>query len=392
MAVNNMQVTDVYAILNSLHTQATGRQALAPTNTGEFVSMATTTLGVGTDVVYNALMNTIAKTVFSSRPYNMKFKGLLADNVRWGGIVRKISMADKPALEDKAFHGLQDGQAVDHYIINKADVLEMRFYGSDVYQDSITVFREQLVNAFQSPEQLGSFIAMQTQEMDNKWTQYMEELSRGALTNFIGAKVSTDNASVIHLISEYNKQTGLSLTKETIWQPANVKPFFEWVKGYIDTLSRRMTERSGLYQVQVQGKNVNRHTPYDKQKVYLSSQYLDIMNTTVLSEAFHNEELDYRDVESVGYWQSIQSPTSINVTPSIVNANGVVSIGNAVEVKDIFGVIFDEDAIVTNVIDNIIMNTPMNARGLYYNTWLTAHTRYTNDLTEKGIVLLLDVE
>lgn len=389
MAVNQMQITDVYQILNSLHTQATGRQALAPTNTGEFVSMATTTLAVGTDVVYNQLMNTIAKTVFSSRPYNMKFKGLLADNTRWGGIMRKISVADKPALQDSAFHGFVDGQSVDHYIINKADVLEMRFYGSDVYQDMYTVYREQLVNAFNSPEQLGSFIAMLTQEMSNKWEQYLEELARGALANFIGAKVQLDNG-VVHLITAYNGATSSSLDAKTIWQPANVKPFFEWVKGYIDTLSRRMTERSGLYQVQVAGKNVNRHTPYDKQKVYLSSEYLDVMNTTVLSEAFHNEELDYRDVESVGYWQAINTPTSINVTPSIVDAQGAVSTGTAQNVANIFGVLFDEDAIAINVIDNIIMNTPMNARGLYYNTWLTSHTRYTNDLTEKGIVLLLD--
>lgn len=390
MAVNQMQITDVYQILNSLHTQATGKQSLAPTNTGEFVSMATTTLAVGTDVVYNQLMNTIAKTVFSSRPYNMKFKGLIADQLRWGGIIRKISMADKDSIEDKAFHGIVDGQAVDHYIVNKADILEMRFFGSDVYQDMYTIFQDQLVNAFNSAEQLGSFIAMVTQEMSNKWEQYLEELSRGALANFIGAKVSANN-SVVHLLTEYNHATSQSLTVQDIWKPTNVKPFFEWVKGYIDTLSRRMTERSGLYQVQVANKHINRHTPYDKQKVYLTSDYLDIINTTVLTEAFHNEELSYRDVVGVSYWQSIDAPTSISVTPSVVDASGVVTVAEEpVDVENLFGVIFDEDAIAINVIDNIVVNTPMNARGLYYNTWLTSHTRYTNDLTEKGIVLLLD--
>ena len=390
MAVNQMEITDVYQILNSLHTQATGKQSIAPTNTGEFVSMATTTLSVGVDIVYDQLMNIIAKTVFSSRPYNMKFKRLLADNLRWGGIIRKISMADKDALADRAFHNIVDGQSVDHYIVNKANVLEMRFYGSDVYQDMYTTFREQLVNAFSGPEQLGSFIAMVAQEMSNKWEQYLEELARGALDNFIGAKVSLDNG-VVHLLTEYNTATGNSLTRTDIWKAENVKPFFEWVKGHIDTLSRRMTERSGLYQVQVTGKYINRHTPYDKQKVYLSSDYLDIMNTTVLSEAFHNEELDYRDVLGVSYWQSINSPTSISVTPSIMGEDGTVTVSQEpVVVTDIFGVMFDEDAIAINIIDNIIVNTPLNARGLYYNTWLTSHTRYTNDLTEKGIVLLLD--
>ena len=390
MAVNNMQITDVYQILNSIHSQATGKTSIAPTNTGEFVSMATTTLAVGTDVVYDILMNTISKTVFSSRPYNMKFKGLLADNVRWGGIIRKISMADKDAIEDKAFHDIVDGQSVDHYIVRKANIIELRFYGSDVYQDLYTIFRNQLVNSFNSPEQLGSFIAMITQEMSNKWEQYLEELARGALDNFIGAKVSVNNG-VVHLLTEYNTATGNTLSKTDIWKAENVKPFFEWVKGHIDTLSRRMTERSGLYQVQLTGKYISRHTPYDKQKVYLSSDYLDIMNTTVLSEAFHNEDLDYRDVLGVSYWQSISNPTSISVTPSIMQADGTVTVPDEpVVVNDIFGVMFDEDAIAINIIDNIVVNTPMNARGLYFNSVLTSHVKYTNDVSEKGIILLLD--
>lgn len=389
MAVNNMEITDVYQILNSLHEQATGKTSLAPTNSGEFVSMATTTLAVGTDVVYDTLMQTIAKTVFASRPYSAKFKGLMADNVRWGGIIRKISMADKDAVEDKAFHGIVDGQAVDHYIVNKANVLEMRFFGSDVYQDVYTIFRDQLVNAFNSAEQLGSFIAMVTQEMSNKWEQYLEELSRGALANFIGAKQSADNG-MIHLLTEYNAATGESLTAQDVYKKENVKPFFEWVKARISTLSRQMTERSGLFQLQIEGKHINRHTPYDKQKIYLSAEALDIINATVLTEAYHNSGLKYGDVEGVTYWQAIDTPNEINVTPSVIDTNGTVTTAEAQNVKNIFGVMFDEDAIAVNVIDNIIMNTPMNARGLYYNTWLTAHTRYTNDLTEKGIVLLLD--
>lgn len=389
MAVNQMEITDVYAILNSLHSQATGKTTIAPTNTGEFVSMATTTLAVGTDVVYNVLMNTIAKTVFSSRPYNMQFKGLLADNMRWGGIIRKISMADGDAVADKAFHDIVDGQSVDHYIRNTPNILEMRFYASDVYQDFYTIYREQLTNAFNSAEQLGSFIAMITQEMANKWEQYLEDLARGALANFIGAKHALNN-SVIHLLTEYNTETGETLQATDIYKKEYVKPFFEWVKARINTLSRRMTQRSELFQVNVTGKHINRHTPYDKQKIYLSADALDKIDAMVLTEAYHNSGLKYGDVVGVSYWQSIDKPTEINVTPAIMNANGTVTTGEAQDIENVFGVMFDEDAIAINIIDNIVVNTPMNARGLYYNTWLTAHTRYTNDLTEKGIVLLLD--
>ena len=389
MSVNEMKIEDVYQILNNLHGQTSQGDALTVVDTASYNAVASKTLAVGVDVVYNQLMNTIAKTIFSSRVFNSKFDGIIKDNLKYGGIIRKISMADSDAIEDKAFHDIVDGQSVDHYVVRKNNVQELRWFGSFVYQDMMTVFRDQLVNSFNSAEMLGSFIAMMTQEINNKWTQYTDDLARGILANAIGGKVAM-NSDVIYLIDEYNNATGSSLDKTSIWAKENVKPFFEWVKGYIDTLSRRMTERSTLYQVQIDGKKITRHTPYDKQKVYLTSDYLDIINTTVLSEAFHNEELDYRDVRGVSYWQNITEPTSVLVTPSIVDENGAVVTGAETQVDNIFGLMFDEDAIAINIVDNIIVNTPMNARGLYFNSFLTSHQRALTDYSEKMLVLLLD--
>lgn len=394
MAVNSMQITDVYQILNSLHQQATGRASIAPTNTGEFVSMATTTLAVGTDQIYNTLMQTIGRTIFSTRPYNRKFSGLVADNMRFGGIMRKISMADRDTEAEGAFNthaNLIDGQAVDHYIIKKPNLLEMRYYASSVWQDYVTIFREQLTNAFQSPEQLGSLITLITSEMSNKREQYIEDLARGALTNFIGAKNAQDPTNgVIHLLAEYNALTGQSLTAQDIYKEENIGGFFRWVRARINEISDMMAERSGIFQYTVQGKPVNRHTPYNMQKMYITSKALRQIDAMVNTTTYHNEGLAYADVEAVTYWQSIKTPDQVQVTPSIVDATGAVSIGQAQTVSKIFGLIFDEDAIATNIVDDYIVNTPMNAKGLYYNTWFTTQARYTNDLTEKGVVLLLD--
>lgn len=389
MSVNNMQIEDVYQIINSIHTQATGKTAIAPTNTSEFVSMATTTLAAGTDAVYNAMMQVITRTIFSVRPYERKFSGLVMSNDRWGAITRKISFADKPLQDAEAvFHPI-DGQTVDQYKINKADVLEMRYYGSAVYQDSYTVFRDQLTEAFNSPEQLGSFISSMLTHMSNKWEQYLENLNRATLANFIGAKNDLSNG-VVHLLTEYNTQTGLSLTLADIWQEPNMAHFFRWMRARINTLGRRMAERSEEYQVKITGKDLNRHTPYSDQRIYLHSDILDQIDTMVNTTTFHDEPLAYADVEGVSYWQAIDNPLQIQVTPSVIDASGVVSAGNAQTMSNVVGVMFDRDAIGTNVYLYEAANTPYNARGRYYNTWLTARVRYMNDLTEKGIVLMLD--
>lgn len=390
MSVNTMATEDVYALINALHSQATGKTSIAPTTPADFISMATSTLQAGTDSVYNALMQTIGRTIFSSRPYAAKFGGIQADANRWGGITRKVSIADRDAAAEMAYHPT-DGAAVDQWTIRKSNVLETRYYGTDVYQDWYTTFQDQLINAFQGPDQLGSFVALQAQEMSNKWEQYREELVRQNLSNFIAAKISLNN-SVYHLLTEYNTLTGQSLTAADVYKDPNMAPFFRWVRARINQIARQMTERSTKFQVNITGKEISRHTPLDRQKMYLSADALDIIDAMVNTVTFHDEPLAYADVEAVSYWQAIDAPTSINTTPVYLDATTgqVATAAAAVNETDVFGVIFDEDAIVYNLRDWIMTNTPLNARGLYWNTFLTVNIQLCQDLTEKGAVLLLD--
>ena len=390
MSVNTMATEDVYALLNSLHSQATGKTSVAPTTPADFISMATTTLQAGTDSVYNALMQTIGRTIFSSRPYAAKFGGIQADANRWGGITRKVSIADRDAAAEMAYHPT-DGTAVDPWVIRKSNVLETRYYGTDVYQDWYTTFQDQLINAFQGPDQLGSFVALQAQEMSNKWEQYREELVRQNLSNFIAAKISLNN-SVYHLLTEYNQLTQQSLTAADVYKDPDMAPFFRWVRARINQIARQMTERSTKFQVNITGKEISRHTPLDRQKMYLSADALDIIDAMVNTVTFHDEPLAYADVEAVSYWQAIDKPTTINTTPVYLDASTgqVATAAAAVNEADVFGVIFDEDAIVYNLRDWIMTNTPLNARGLYWNTFLTVNIQLCQDLTEKGAVLLLD--
>lgn len=390
MSVNAMATEDVYALINALHSQATGKTSLAPTTPADFISMADATLKAGADSVYNNLMQTIGRTIFSSRPYQAKFSGIQADATRWGGITRKISIADRDAAAEMAYHPT-DGTAVDQWTIRKSNVLETRYYGTDVYQDWYTTFQDQLINAFSGPDQLGSFVALQASEMSNKWEQYREELVRQNLANFIAAKISMNN-SVYHLLTEYNQLTQQSLTAVDIYKDPDMAPFFRWVRSRINQIARQMTERSTKFQVNITGKEISRHTPLDRQKMYLSADALDIIDAMVNTVTFHDEPLAYADVEAVSYWQAIDAPTSINLTPVYLDpATGAAATAQAaVSETDVFGVIFDEDAIVYNLRDYIMTNTPLNARGLYWNTFLTVNIQLCQDLTEKGAVLLLD--
>lgn len=388
MSVNNMNFEQAAQLLNAVHNQVTGETAIAPTSTADFVSTATTTLKAGYDPVINAITQIIGRTIFSNRPYSRKFRGLQMDSQRWGAITRKLQVVDKD-FEDSAEFNLVDGQSVDMYKINKPEILQTNFYGANIFQKSVTIFRDQLNNAFRGPDEFGEFMSMVSQNTSDMIEQNYESMARMTLANFIGGKMAANNG-VIHLLTEYNQATGQSLTAITVMQPANYPAFMQWVYGRVAQLTSMMTERSQKFQINITGKEVNRHTPYADQMVYINSQALNEITARVLADTYHDNFLTFAETEGVNYWQAIDNPYSLSVTPNVLQADGTIATESPVTTDKLFGVIFDRDALGLTVINDVAATSPLNARGLYWNQWYSWTIRWFNDFTEKGIVLLLD--
>ena len=384
-----MSFEQAATLLNAIHTQVTGETGIAPTDVSSFISVATATLKAGYDPVINAISQVVGRTIFSIRPYSAKFRGILMDSQKWGAITRKIAISDKPMENNKAFD-LIDGQSVDMYEVNKPNVIQFNFYGADTFSKSITIYRDQLDNAFRGPEEFGSFMTLITQNALDMIEQSKESMARLALDNFIAGKIDNNGADVIHLLTEYNTETGLNLTATTVRQPANFPAFIKWAYARIATLTNMMTERSQLFQVQVSGHELNRHTPFERQKVYLLNWLLNNIDARVLAETYNYKFLEFADVEAVNYWQAIQNPNQISITPTVLQADGSLDTGSAVTQSNVMGVIFDEEAIGITVMNEFAGVTPLNPRGEYANYFYNYVIRYFNDFTEKGIVLLLD--
>lgn len=392
MAVNNMSIEQAYALVAELHEQATGQKTVAPVDLTSFISVAQTTLAAGYEPVLNAISQVIGRTLVAVRPYARKFAGLEVSNEKWGGIVRKLSFIDADPIANPSFE-LADGVSYDPFVVRKPKVIETRFVGSVVYQDCVTVFRNQLDLAFTGPEELARFMSGLMLAISNKREQWLEELSRSALCNFIGAKAIVDSgAGMIHLLTEYNTVTGASpaFTAQTIRQPANWGPFVRWAYGRISELSNKMTERSVLFQAPITGAEIARHTPVEDQKIYVLDEILGSMKAEVLSTTYNPGFLSLADVEGVGYWQDIQNPDEIQVTPEYMDASGMAVDGTAQTLTDIIGVMFDRDAIGYNIYQDTLDASPFNPKGQYYNLFANVRVRYQNDLTEKGLVLCLD--
>lgn len=391
---NELSINQLSTVLNSIHAQATGKSAIAITDTGSFVTVAQETLKAGYDPVLGAISQVLSKTIFSVRPYSAKFKGLQADNIRYGNHVRKLQVADKP-FEDDLRTLLVDGESIDQYTVNKPNVLQTNYYGEETYAKSLTLFRDQLDTAFSSPEEFQRFISMVMQNTSDMLEQARENVSRATLTNFIGGKIATEpvggNEQVVHLLTEYNTATGLEKTIEDLAKPDEFATFWKWAYSRIAGISAMLTERSLLFHTNIEDKEIMRHTPANMQKVYLYNPFKFNIDSMVLSSTYHDNYLKYADKEVVNFWQSIKTPDQINIKPVYLNTDGTLTHSeDAVEKSKIFGVIFDEEAMGVTLVNQWSAPTPFNAKGGYSNLFYHETARYWNDFSENGVVLLLD--
>lgn len=402
MSVNTMTFQQIATVLNSIVHQATGQNTITPTNTAEFVSVANTALSLGNDVIMNAISSVLSRTIFSIRPYSAKFVGLEKDLPRWGAYMRKLSIADSDWADDDAYKypvtydanetpPTGDGGMVDQWKIKKPNVLQTNFYGASVFSDHVTIFEDQLESAFRSPEELGSFISLIMTNLSNRIEMSRDAVARGLVANMIGALLTeNDSNRVIHLLTEYNAQTGLTLTAQSVYAPDNFPAFMKWVYSRVAQISDLMTENSLMFQTVITGKPVLRNTPMQNQKIYLFSPARHQMDARVLADTYHDNYLKYADVESVNYWQSIRTPDSINISPAYTSTAGAVVNGDPVSKSGIFGLMFDEDAMGYALLDRRMVPTPVNASGLYRNIFVHVKQKVFMDNTEKAVVLLLD--
>ena len=399
---SNMAVTQAATVLNNIASQLNGA-ALAPiTNNDTFVSAANALLLTGRDPIINALSQIWSRTIFAYRDYRAPFNSLEMDLDRFGNAIRKLSPIARQMIDDESFtwpvaydatnaNPYGDGVAVDMYEIAKQRVQQMNFYGTATYEQKYTIWKDQLDNALSGVEEWNRFNSMNLAERNNEKEQYKEAVGRGLQLNFIGGILDEGNTDrVVHLLTEYNTATGLSLTATTVYQPANFAPFMRWVWARIKTLIRLMGARSNRFQTIVNNEPVYRFTRPENMRVAILAQAYDQIETMVMSDTYHDDYLKGVTFESVDFWQSITAPASISVTPVYTGTNGQIKTGSATTSAAVFGILHDRDALGYSMVNSWSAISPLNITGGYWNEAYHARIKTIQDNTEKAIVLLLD--
>ena len=396
---NDLTFNQMATVLNAILTQANGVAPLSVIDTSSFITAGQEALKAGYDTLSTAISQVLSKTIFSIRPYTSKFKGMEMTVQQYGNITRKLSPVDKAFVNDPAIDPtvIVDGGTVDPYVISKPLVQQMNWYGMEVYKKPLTIYDWQLDQAFSGPDQFASFISMMMQNTSDMLEQARETTKRMTLVNLIGAIIGNYSTNQqVQLVTEYNAYVGASpaLTWADICADNDkYQHFMRFAYARIASVASMLTERSAKYHVSLTGKTIMRHSPYADQRLYMLAQEKFSMEAQVLADAFHDNYLRYADVETVNFWQSIDTPDEINVTPAYLETTGgnagTIQKGAAVNQAGIFAVLTDREC--CGIVQmNERARTAYNARGEYTNYFFSVCERYFNDFTENAVVFTLD--
>lgn len=383
-----------YTYVNTLLNQVKGGANLGAINTGNQVTNFVNTIyGLG-DPLITRLSQLVGRTLMAVRPYEGRLGGIEVTSEEYGWLTRKLNFIDDDAEQNMTF-ALTDGQSIDPWIVHKPKVVETQSYGGGQITRHMTIFEDQIKGAFTSAGALDEFISGVLMHFNNQVEQDREQYKRTALINLMGC-LSTYTDRRIYLISEYNAATGSSLTATSVFAPANFEAFTQWLYGFIQKLIGLMSERSYKYHLNpttaspVSG-NIARQTALRNMRVFMNTGFKADMTARVVANTFNRDELREVQYESVNFWQSINSPTSINVNVKPMTTALQEGTATAASLNNVFGLLMDRDALAVSYMNDNTGNSPYNQRGRYYNIFHNEDVKIVQDLTENAVLLLLDV-
>lgn len=405
----NLTSRDIHTIIDAIVDQATGGN-IANVDTSDFVSTGETLLATGTENVLNAISLVLGRTFMAVRPYDAKFRIVNALNTEmFSHRLRKISFYSRSTdasgdWNTQLFTNLADGfdngenesggspQSTKSMWVQNAPIpLELNFAGQETWMDSTTVYENQLKQAFRSEDEFGMFVSGILTEKANDIESEKEAFNRGVVLNHMGNIYDAGaTESKVNLTSAFNTEFGTSYTTSQLLT-TYIDEFLKFFVAYVQIISDRMTYRSDMFHTAptVVGHKLMRHTPKNKQKMFLYNPFMVKARAYVMPSIFNPQYLSTDNYEGVDYWQSLASPSAIKVTPSITNSSGVQVQGNAVDLGYVVGMIYDSDAIMTDYQLDRSAVTPLEARKNFRNIWWSFSRNGINDITENGVLLYM---
>ena len=410
---------DAHGLVNLINAELTGQNAsLTQVTTDNFVSVGETILSYPTENVYNAISMVLLRTMIAARSVDEDLTIMnTVDSGMYANRLRKISYLSKWAKASGAFNtqlftnladGFTNGENKDSNGVAQSTKsmweqcpvvpIELNFGGQSVWDHGITWYKYAAKNAFQDEASFNRFWEGALVENANDIKREKSAYRRAILLNFIAGlyDLTSSGTTVINLTTAFNQKYGTSYTTAQL-KTTYEKEFLQFFVSTFKTVSKYLEKSSINYHINI-SKTINgetynllRHTPKSRQRVILYEPMFINAKANVLPEIFNPEMLDLNtQYEGMLWWQNENDPEAISVVPSIPDfTTGLQKTGAAVALDHVVGLIYDEDALLSDFQLDDVDTTPLESRKKFRNTWYTMSRNGINDFTEKAVLFIM---
>ena len=414
-----LNVTDGYAIINAMSAEMLGSNAtIQAIDESSFASVGESLLNSGIEEVINTLSLVCSRDLIAIRPYAAKFRLINAlDSGMFSNRIRKISYYAKNAVPTGASNtdlypenlgmgfdnGVHQGgtppvdKSVESMWLQSTPVVWQSWFGGAIeWQYPYTLYENALKAAFRSGQEWADFLNGFLVSVANDIGTEKEAFSRLVVLNLI-AGVADLTASMPksfrNLTSEFNTKFGTTYTTAQL-KTTYLSEFLAFFVATVKTDSDMLENRSTLYHWSP-AKTVGgvsyvlpRQTKKADQRMMMISKFWNDAEALVLPQIFNPQYLSLDNFEKIDYWQNINDPMAISVTPAIpdVLSPGAQTTGAAVSLSNVLGIIYDRDAMMVDFHLEDVTSTPVEARKHYRTIWNTINKNPLNDFTENVIV------
>lgn len=380
-----MKIEQVAQFVNDAQKEVLGESAITTEDLSNIVSVGEQIANMNLyDKYVGALLNRIAKSIFSIRAYSGRAPQVLMDSWEFGSIVQKVHMK-LPDAEDNESWQLVDGMTIEENQFYKPSVSVKLWNHKTTFEIPISIAEEQLKQSFTGREEMAKFVGMLYQGVENSMTLKFDNLIMTTIRNFIGATLQdgVDGVTKIHLVTEFNANTGSSLTSATALYN---KDFLRYCVFRMKQVATRLSVYSTLFNLG----GTEKHTPRDMLRIVLHETLDAGVSAFLQSDTFHDELVKLPVADVVPFWQGTGTSYALADT-SKINVEVLDKTGTKQSVTEdyIVGVMFDRDALgVTGY--NRRVPSKWVAKAEFYNYWYKEDAGYFNDYNENFVVFLAD--
>lgn len=380
-----MKITQVAELVNSATQEVLGETAIVKEDLSNIDYIGTQIANANLyDSFVGALLNRIAKSIFSIRAYTGRAPSILMDSWEFGSIVQKVHLKLPEAEENESWE-LVDGMTTELTQFYKPQVSVKLWNNKTTFEIPISIAEEQLKQSFLNASEMARFVAMLFQGVENSMTLKFDALIMRTINHFIGATIDDDatGTRVVKLLTEYNTINGTTLTKD---KALYNKEFLRYVAFRMKQVASRLSVYSTLFNIG----GTQKHTPREDLKIVM----LDVVDAGVSaflqSDTFHDELVKLPVADVVPFWQGSGTAFALTDT-SKIHITGKDNDNNAVDVEHdgILAVMFDKNALGVTGYNR---RTPSFwvPKSEIYNYWYKEDAGYFNDFNENFVVFTLD--